>query len=1100
MNLVKDLDIHLYMIDSCRRIVLLVCSVALLMPFQVLLANAEVGPPFKFTFSPTFIPEGQVGCIDVIVEGIEDVNSFELAMTFDETLFSFATINSTFIDPDQIAASVSMSNPNTVTIIAFSLFNTIDIPDGSIGFSICFEALGNDGDTSTLVFEETLPNGNPSQIFANNMSFQTPDLCVIGSIITIGDMPIPLDVMTMTQGATCQNSGDGILEIDILGGIQPFSLLVTDCLTGDIIRGPEDVGPTVVINNLDPADYCIEITDSNIPSEVINTTAEIINSGPSLGADFLAIEPNCNGETNGSLEATAILNAVLQPNPSSDFNFVWTQTGGQGTVVGPILDNIGSGTYEVQITEIASGCSVTLSTFLTEPAPIVVDLAVTDETCMTTMGMDGSLAAVTTGGVGGYTFLYDDNNSTTDSIATGLGVGTYTVVVRDANGCPGTDTDDVGAPQPPQILGVDSISVSCPGVMDGELEVLFVDGSAMVDRVEWTIPGGGMQQGARITNLGPGDYLVTVTGLDNCASSVTISLGAPDAVMIDVANSSSTLADCPLFNNGSISVAVFGGMPPYTVFVDNVAQATGATNIPALSPGDYDIFVQDANGCITAVDVFTVGRIPDVTVDFTDIQGVQCFEGPGGAATAVPMGGVGTYNFIWDNSETTAAATSLFGDTNFVNIISGSCNLDTFVIIPQPSELMVNPDIMNVSCFGDSDGQIDLNPSGGTGMIIASSTVPVTGTTLENLSADLYNVIISDANNCEIAVSLEISEPDSLDAFISAVQNITCNGEADGFLEAGFNGGTGNVTYAWSRSSQDMFSTITGLFSGDYLVTVTDENGCIDTAMATIIEPEAISAVIPPIPEALCFNDQTIINVAQATGGNGAPFTYTVNAGPAIPINSPIPVFAGEYTITIFDNLGCRLPIEVTATEPPPVQVSAGIDQEINLGGSALIFGSANSSVGIDSIFWLESPGDSTLSCYDCLTPTANPLDDSVYELFAVDANGCSASDEVFINVDSDRNVFIPNVFSPYQVDGFNDFFSPFTGIGVESVLSFEVYDRWGEQVYSREPFLPGGSEAQGWDGTYRGKIASKGVYLYIIRVQFIDGVILTYRGDVTIL
>jgi len=1081
------------MIDSCRRIVLLVCSVLLFVPFSSILAKAEVGPPFKFTFSPTFIPEGQVGCVDVIVEGMENVSSFEIAMTFDESLFSYSSINSTFIDPSEIDASVSPMAPNTVTIIAFTFIDLINIPDGSVAFSICFEALGNDGDFSQIAFSPTLPNGNPSQIFATNGAFQTPDLCVIGTDIIIGDPPTPLDVMTTVQGSTCQSSGDGVLEIDIAGGVEPYSLLVTDCNSGDVIRGPENVGPTVVINNLDPGDYCVEVTDNNVPSLVFNTMAEIVNNGPSLGANFTAMEPNCNGESNGSLEAIAILNAVQQSNPNTDFNFVWTQTGGQGNVVGPVLENIGSGTYEVQITEVASGCSVTLSTILTEPAPVVVDLAVTDETCMTTMGMDGSLAAVTTGGVGGYTFMYDDMNSTTDSIATGLGVGTYTVVVRDANGCPATDTDDVGAPEPP-------VSVSCPGAMDGELEVQFTDGSAMVDRVEWIVPGGAMVQGTRITNLGPGDYLATVIGLDNCASSITITLGAPDGVMIDVANSSTTLADCPLFNNGSISISLFGGIPPYTVFIDNVAQVVGATNIPSLSPGEYDIFVEDSNGCSTPIEVFIVGRVPDVTADFIDIQGVQCFEGPGGAATIVPGGGIGTYNFIWDNSETTAMANSLFGDTNFVNIISGSCNLDTFVIIPQPDEIMVNPDIMNVSCFGDNDGQIDLNVSGGTGIISASSSVPVNGTTLEDLPADLYTVVVSDANNCEIAVNLEISQPDSLDAFMSGFQNITCNGEADGFLEAGFVGGTGNATYMWSTGSQDIFNTNTGLLAGDYIVTITDENGCIDTAMATIIEPMQIDAVIPPIPEAICFNEQTVINVTQATGGNGAPYTYTVNAGPTIPINSQIPVFAGEYTVTVFDGLGCRLAIEVTATEPPPIQVSAGVNQEINLGGNALIFGSANSSVGIDSIFWLESPGDSTLSCYDCLTPEANPLQDSFYELFAVDANGCTASDEIFINVDSDRNVFIPNVFSPYKVDGFNDFFSPFTGIGVEQVLSFDIYDKWGEQVFAKEPFLPGRSEAEGWDGTFRGKLAHKGVYFYAIRVQFIDGVILTYRGDVTII
>ena len=217
-----------------------------------------------------------------------------------------------------------------------------------------------------------------------------------------------------------------------------------------------------------------------------------------------------------------------------------------------------------------------------------------------------------------------------------------------------------------------------------------------------------------------------------------------------------------------------------------------------------------------------------------------------------------------------------------------------------------------------------------------------------------------------------------------------------------------------------------------------------------------------------------------------------------MPVNSSVPVFAGEFTVSIFDSRGCRTAVPVIATEPPPVAVSATAEPVVNLGGSTFIFAFAESSAGIDSIFWLESPGDSTLTCYDCLDPIASPLEDTEYELFAVDGNGCVNSVIVFVDVDSDRNVFIPNVFTP-NIDGINDLFSPFTGVGVTEVASMNIYDRWGEIVFNRENFLPGSTEAFGWDGTFKGKDASPGVYYYLIRVDFIDGVSLLYRGDVTL-
>lgn len=1090
--------------DSCMRIVLILCSVILLIIPNTLLADEELGPPFKFEFATTFIPEGTVGCVDVVVEGFENVMSFEFGITFDTNIFEFSSVQSDQFAQTEIFGNV---NPNAngqdvLTIIFFDFDGTTTLPDGTVAFTVCFEALTNDGDATTLMFSD-LANGNPSQIFVDNNgtveSFQEPDLCVVGSDVIIGSPPMAISITTTTQGTTCQSSEDGVLEIDITGGLEPYNLLVTDCNTGDIIRGPEQVGISVVLTDLDVGDYCIEVSDNMVPSTVETAMATVTNNGPTISARFEIMEPSCNGFDDGSIQAFAILDAVEQPNPNNDFNFVWTVTGGQGSVVDNTIDNIGAGNYEIQVSEIASGCSVTLSTFLTEPTPVVVDIDVTDETCGFG-GMDGEVAAVTTGGVGGYTFLWDDANTSTDSIVSNLSAGLYTVNVRDANGCLGIDTDEVMIPMPPAILGFDSVSISCPNAMDGELEVLFTQGTANIDRVEWIVPGGNTAMGPRITNLGPGQYLAQVFGIDNCVSSLPVTLGEPDGVMIDLDNSSTTLADCPDFNNGTIAIAATGGTPPYTIILDGVAQTPGVSSFNGFTDGDYMISVMDANGCETVPETFTVPRAPDITVEFIDIQGVLCANGLGGGATIVPMGGLGPYFYIWENGETDSIANSLIGGIDSVQIVSGNCFLDTFVVVPQPDEIMIAADISMVNCFGDSDGQIDLSLSGGTGDFTVTSSVPANGTVLEDLEADFYTIVVSDENNCQKSVTVEVAQPDSLDAFIADVQDITCSGEADGLLVAAVEGGTGNPVFEWSTGPNDIFNTNTGLFAGDYIVTVTDENGCIDTAMATIVEPMAISAVIPPIPEAPCFNEQTVISVTQVTGGNGAPYAFTINAGPAVPINSPIPVFAGEYTVTVFDNRGCRQAFEVVATEPPPIQVNAGIDQEINLGGSTFVFGSANSVVGIDSIFWLESPGDSTLSCYDCLTPTASPLEDSFYELVVRDLNGCVASDEVFINVDSDRNVFVPNAFTPYKVDGFNDFFSPFTGIGVENVVSMEIFDRWGELVFLNENFLPGNSEAGGWDGKFRGKIASKGVYFYIINVQFIDGVVLTYRGTLNLL
>lgn len=1100
--------------NNCLRFALFLYCILLVNLGDSYGANPEiVGPPFKFNGIETDIPIGTIGCVQFEIEGFEDVLSFQLGFQYDSSILRFDNITSSVlaVGTDLLALdAVNADGEDFITVLYTNFLGSATFPDGTIIFELCFEAIGDIGDSVIITLDDEIANGQPSQVFTTMGSFTVPDLCGTNTETEIVDVIPTIDVMPTITPASCQSSEDGSISLDLDGGIEPYNVLVEDCITGDIVFGPQDVGTAVAISNtLNPGDYCVTVTDSGVPSLTTTLTLTVDNNGPSLGADFDLTEPLCNGQMNGSIEAFAILDAFVQPNPNPDFSFLWTMTGGAGTVVGPVLSNIGAGNYEVQITENSSGCFVTQSIFLTEPAAFEVDIEVTNETCLGN-GMDGTATAVTSGGVGPFDFQWDDPMNSTSSMLTGLSAANYTVVVRDANNCPAMDTEAVTVPDPPIIMGFDSVSVSCPGRMDGQLSVLFADGSAMVNDIVWTLPDMSTQNGAILNNIGAGLYTVTLTAVDNCSSSMTVNLGEADGLEIDLVNSTVTNPECTGGTDGSIIVVVNGGVAPFTyTFEGTESSGPNGLIFSQLDAGEYTVSVTDANGCDPVSTVFVVEDPEPILVEFIDLTGVPCFGQPPstGSATAIPSGGNGTYIFTWESGEmdfltTQSTANFLMGDTQTLQVISGNCAIDTFVIIDQPDEILIeiqDQDLSNVSCFGESDGSIELTVSGGTGDFTFDWGVNGTTNPLTNISAGIFTVTVRDDNNCAETISIEVAEPDSLDAFIIDVDDVSCNGEADGLLASAFEGGTGSVSYQWSTSAADTFSTVTALGAGDFIVTVTDSNGCIDTAMATVIEPSPIVAAVFDPPPARCFGEQTEITVANVTGGNGGPYRFTVNAGPSVPVNNSVPVFAGEFTVSIFDSRGCRVALPVVATEPPPVTVTATAEPVINLGGSTFVFAFADSEVGIDSIFWIESPGDSTLSCYDCLDPIASPLEDSQYELFAVDANGCVNSTVLLIDVDSDRNVFIPNVFTP-NIDGINDVFSPFTGVGVSEVSSFDIYDRWGEIVFSLDSFLPGSSEAFGWDGTFRGEDASPGVYFYLIRVEFVDGVSLLFRGDVTLI
>ena len=128
-----------------------------------------------------------------------------------------------------------------------------------------------------------------------------------------------------------------------------------------------------------------------------------------------------------------------------------------------------------------------------------------------------------------------------------------------------------------------------------------------------------------------------------------------------------------------------------------------------------------------------------------------------------------------------------------------------------------------------------------------------------------------------------------------------------------------------------------------------------------------------------------------------------------------------------------------------------------------------------------------------------SPIEDIVYSLTVVDTNGCEGFDDVLIEVDKNRNVYIPNTFTP-NGDGTNDVFRVYAGVGVNRITKFQVFDRWGESVFEATDLIPNDLGPDGWDGTFKGEFMNPGVFIYLIEVEFVDGVVLLYRGDITLL
>jgi len=173
--------------------------------------------------------------------------------------------------------------------------------------------------------------------------------------------------------------------------------------------------------------------------------------------------------------------------------------------------------------------------------------------------------------------------------------------------------------------------------------------------------------------------------------------------------------------------------------------------------------------------------------------------------------------------------------------------------------------------------------------------------------------------------------------------------------------------------------------------------------------------------------------------------------------------------------------------------VTLGDDDLIQLGDSIVLTPEVNviSISVLDTFYW----GNSLLTD---LEPKIGPLQTTNYQITVVNEFGCVATDEVQIRVNKDRLVYVPNIFTP-NGDGRNDILFVYGGQGVLRVKAFKMFNRWGELLHEAYNFQPEAPDS-GWDGNFRGEVMNPGVFVYYAEVEFIDGRVELYKGDVTLM
>jgi gliding motility-associated-like protein len=232
--------------------------------------------------------------------------------------------------------------------------------------------------------------------------------------------------------------------------------------------------------------------------------------------------------------------------------------------------------------------------------------------------------------------------------------------------------------------------------------------------------------------------------------------------------------------------------------------------------------------------------------------------------------------------------------------------------------------------------------------------------------------------------------------------------------------------------------------------------------------------------------------------GGEAPYMYSLNGDNFSDLSFFSGLDPGTYELVVQDAMGCEYSEVLVIPSATAIFVQVDDDIEIELGDviDFNVFVNVPESV-LQSIVWTPS---TALSCDDCLSPIASPLDEILYTINVINENGCTASDDVIVRVRKNRDLFIPNAFSPHNKDGINDIFYVFSdGKSVENIVTFKIFDRWGELIFEESNFMPDDVN-YGWDGYFKEKSLNPGVFIYVAEVEFIDGEVILYNGDVTLI
>lgn len=824
-------------------------------------------PPYSYAWST-----GATG------SSISNLSAGTYTLTVTDATNCSETATVFIAEPDPIGVGVGGVNPTGA-------------PNGAIGLTVF-------GGTAPYSYQWS--NNNNTTAYQNNLSPGTYNFTVTdnrgcqetGFATLVDEMPsCSQSVIRITIQADNfpEQNGYAIADdnLNIFDQINQFSQVVPSgglftknyCLTdGCYAFAIVDFQANGICNATSGTQgyYLIEDITNNV---VIAQGCNFLNQervdfcvGPPLSISTARTNVSCNGANDGSASVTA-----------SDGTGVYTYSWSNGSTSASI-SGLSPGQYSVTVS--SGWYQETASVTIIEPNALSFNTSSTPST-----GSDGTASAFPSGGQPPYTFLW--NNGGTTATISSLAPGTYSVTVTDAYSCTATTSVTVADNSQPIILSATSTDISCNGFDDGTANVTASGGSGSYSYL-WS----NSATTASLSGLSPGTYSLTVSSGSQTATT-SVNIVEPTVLSYSVSSTASTNG-----SNGSATVAVSGGTPPYTYSWNSGGTTDTEIN---LAPGTYTVDVFDANGCTDKAIVVVADDSPllQLSINGTD---ASCNAANDGTASVVASGSIGNYSYLWSNGATTATVSNLNAASYSVTVTSGAQTATASVTINEPAAINLSFSSVNTS-YGFNSGIATVSASNGQPPYSYLWSNSATTASINNLAAGLYTVTVTDANGCSNSGTVEILLVTGGLEIVADATPTTCYSATDGSVMVTAYGGDGNYIYNWSNGATT--ATVSNLGAGTYFVTVTSA-GQTNTGVAVVNEPPAIN-LSTTSTDANNSNNGT----ASVTANDGVtPYTYAwSNGGTTATISN---LAAGTYGVTVTDANGCTATTTVVVNSTNP--------------------------------------------------------------------------------------------------------------------------------------------------------------------------------------